>query len=430
MCRDLWHLGPQRERVTASILILIAGPLWSNPRSQKEAHALTRAGHEVKISGIWFDQAGADRDALLSSGKPWHFEPLLDLRPTTPGGRVRNFLARLEGRLAREAYVRFGKRSPALFGYGARQMLRAAIRARADLTILRAEAGMWAANSLLDLGQRVGVDFEDWYSEDMQRASRARRPIGWLRDLERRAASDCLYCVAASRAMANAIASEYGVRPPHVVYNAFPLAESDGIDGRRIDRTSAGVPSLHWFSQTVGPDRGLELLFAAAEAIALPFEIHLRGRLFGSYAGWIESVIPAGLRRRVFIHDTVPNAELLSRIAEHDIGLALETPSIRSRDLTVTNKVFQYMQAGLAIVATDTAGQREIFSLAPNIGLLIKGDDKDALARAITDLLSDSAKLGNAKRAAADAFREKFCWERQSTAVVELVDRALSAQCR
>lgn len=410
------------------ILILAAGHLWSNPRSRKEADALAEAGHEVSIGGIWFDQAGVDRDFSLASGRAWKFEPFLDLRPTTRIGRARNLLARSRNRLAREAYSRLGTRSPSLFGYGTREMLRTAIRTAADLTIVRSEAGMWVANSLLDRGQRVGIDFEDWYSEDLQPDSRATHPVPWLKQLERRAAAECVYAVTTSVVMANAIAAEYRVPAPRVVYNTFPLGDSARLDKNRKDRKNTDIASVHWFSQTIGPGRGLELLFVAAERVTRPFEIHLRGRLLANYAGWFAAVVPPGLRERVFVHDTVPNEELPSRIAEHDIGLALEAQNVRSRNLTITNKLFQYMQAGLAIIATDTAGQREVFSQAPDMGLLIRNDDPDALARALGELLGDAKRLSAAKGAAAAAFQEKFHWERQSSIVAQLVDRAIAVR--
>ena len=410
------------------ILILVAGHLWSNPRSQKEAEALASAGHQVRIGGIWFDQKGADRDLQLVSGKTWRFEPYLDLRPTTRIGRARNLLVRLRNRLARESYAKFGSRSSALLGYGAQAMLRTAIQAAADLTIVRSEVGLWVAKSLLDRRQRVGIDFEDWYSEDIRIEARASRPIRWLKELERRAAADCSYSVTTSCVMADAIASDYAVRAPHVVYNVFSLADHTNIDRRCKDRRNVNVPSVHWFSQTIGPGRGLEQLFDAAEGIAPVFEIHLRGRLLANYADWIASIIPPKLRERVFIHDTVPNEELLSRIAEHDIGLALEAPDVRSRNLTITNKMFQYMQAGLAIIATDTAGQREVFSQAPDVGLMIRSNDADALKYALIQLLGNERQLSDAKRASTAAFKEKFHWERQSEVVVRLVDRAISEQ--
>jgi len=410
----------------ARILILIGGHLWANPRPQKEADTLANAGHEVTIAGIWFNSASAERDILLMSEKAWRFEPLLDFRSISPGGQVKNVLVRLRSRIARESYSIWGRCSPALLGYGAKEMLRAATRIEADLTIVRSEAGLWVGKCLLDRAKRVGVDFEDWYSEDMLPEMRNLRPIAWLKNLERRLARDCVYSITTSKVMADAIAAEYDATTPGVVYNVFPLADSASVDREYKDRKNRNIPSVHWFSQTIGPGRGLELLFLAAQSVALPFEIHLRGTLLGAYAEWLKSIVTPRLRERVFIHDAVPNDALLSRISEHDIGLALETSAIRSRDLTITNKLFQYLQSGLAVIATDTAGQKEVFAQTPNIGILISDNDATGLAHALTELLSNSRHLRDAKEAALAAFKEKFCWEHQSETVVRLVDSALA----
>ncbi|MFN7860877.1 MAG: glycosyltransferase, partial [Pseudanabaena sp.] len=80
---------------------------------------------------------------------------------------------------------------------------------------------------------------------------------------------------------------------------------------------------------------------------------------------------------------TVSNGELLSRIAEHDIGLALEIPYCFNKQFTISNKLFQYLQAGLAIIATNTEGQSEFLSRYPEVGPLIPSNDPIALANAI-----------------------------------------------
>ena len=39
----------------------------------------------------------------------------------------------------------------------------------------------------------------------------------------------------------------------------------------------------------------------------------------------------------------------IATVARHDIGLALEQPFIVNRDLTITNKILQYMNAVRAL---------------------------------------------------------------------------------
>jgi len=200
------------------------------------------------------------------------------------------------------------------------------------------------------------------------------------------------------------------------------------MDGAIRDRSGSALPSLHWFSQTIGAGRGLESLFRSLSLISIPMEVHLRGNCTASARRWLDQLVPGSWQEKVFIHPTVPNSELLSRIAEHDIGLALEIPELESRNLTVTNKLFQYLQAGLAVIATDTAGQREVFARRPEIGSLIPADDPRAMALAIEELLKDKRKLSGARAAALKAAEEEFCWEKQQHKLLTAAEAALQGQ--
>lgn len=407
----------------AKILILICGHLCTAPRPQKEAEALANAGHDITVRGFWFDPELVKCDRILIAHKKWRFKPIVDFQPTH---RLNNWKIRLKSRLAKEQFQRFGTFSPGLLGYGVKAMLKVARQARADLTIVHSEAGLWVGNQLLNEGFRVGVDFEDWFSEDLLPEARAARPIAKLKKLESRLARECTYCLTTSDALAEAIAKAYQTPKPTVIYNTFPWAEREQIDRQKRDRQNSNLPSLHWFSQTIGPGRGLETLFQALLHLKTPIEIHLRGNYPESYRQQLEALVTPRWRDRLFIHPTVPNGELLSRIAEHDIGLALEHTNIPSRNLTVTNKLFQYLQAGIAVIATDTTGQREILSHCPKIGRLIPSNNPVELVQALEDLFSNPDKLMAAKSASLQAAEKQFCWETQANRLLEAAELALN----
>lgn len=360
------------------------------------------------------------RDRQLIINKQWRFEPILDFQPTR---RLTNYRVRLQNRIAKERYRRFQTFSADLLGYGAKAMLKVARRASADLTIVHSEAGLWVGNQLLDEGFRVGVDFEDWFSEDLLPHDRATRPIAQLKALEHRLIRECQYCLTTSQAMAEVMATAYQAPNPTVIYNTFSWAEREYIDYQKRDRKNPQLPSIHWFSQTIGPGRGLELLFQALPYLSISAEIHLRGHYSNSSRQWLEPLLPANWRDRIFIHRTVPNTQLLSRIAEHDVGLALETPYCLNKQFTTSNKLFQYLQAGLAVIATDTAGQREVFSQFPAIGQLISHQDPIALAHALQEVLSSHEKLAACKCAALSAIEQSLCWENQVDKLVNKVNQ-------
>lgn len=406
----------------AKILIIIGGHLSTAPRPQKEAQALSAAGHDVEVHGIWFDRELIERDRILLKDKKWTFFPVADLQNQN---RFEHSALRLRNRLTKEIYKRSKFFSQNLLGHDPTAMLRAARQSNADLTIVHAESGLWVGSQLLNEGFKVGVDFEDWFSEDLLPEARATRPIFQIKQLETRLIHECKYCLATSHAMAEAMAKAYQAPKPTVVYNAFPWTERERIDGEVRDRKNLNIPSLHWFSQTIGPGRGLENLFHSLPYLEKPVEIHLRGNYPERYFHWMKDLIPESWNEYFFIHPTVPSSELLSRIAEHDIGLALETDTIKNRDLTVTNKLFQYLQAGLAVIATNTAGQREILSSYPAVGTLLYQDNPQAIASAINSFLDSPVSLIKAKEAALKVTQASFNWENEASKLVSAAELGL-----
>ncbi|MBI1292205.1 glycosyltransferase [bacterium] len=390
------------------VLILIGGHLCTAPRPQKEADALARLGAEVQVRGVRIDDGLAAMDRALASRFSFDY-----LNPT---GSVGRGLARLRRGAARR-FRRLGL--PERFGLCPREMLRVARELRPQLVIAHSEAALWAADRLADEGFPVGVDLEDWFSEDLLPAARASRPVKDLARLEGSLLRRGVYRLTTSRALAAALAERHGVAPPTVVRNVFPLGAEPTI-------ARSGPVRLHWFSQTIGPGRGLELLFEALRLLSAPVEVHLRGTLYARYRGWIDSQIPPAWRDRVHLHAPVPNADLHSAISQHDIGLALESSLIPSRDLTITNKLFQYLTAGLAVIATKTAGQREAMEEAPGAGVLID-ETPNALAAAIEQLASDNDLLLSMRRTAREAARERHCWEREEPTLLEEFHRATGA---
>jgi glycosyltransferase involved in cell wall biosynthesis len=376
---------------------------------------------------MWFDPLFADRDRQLLADKSWPFHPIVDFRGLTLSQKIQRLRMRFQMKLAREWFQKTAIAFPELLGYGARAMLQFAKTFGADLTIVHSEASLWVGQQLRQQGYTVGVDFEDWFSEDLLPAARASRPIAWIQSLEADLARHCIYCLAPSQAMATAIAATYQSAAPVVIYNSFPSVAHPQSQQQYYDRPNLLHPSLHWFSQTIGPGRGLETLLAALPHLQAPVDIHLRGNCPSPYRDWLMAQIPAGWRDRLWVHDTVANSLLPARIAEHDIGLALETSTIPSRHLTVTNKLFQYLQAGLAVVATNTAGQREVLQHYPQAGQLIPSDDAIALAAAINHWVQHPEQLALAKQAAFQASLT-LAWENQAPKLIHQAEAAIAAQ--
>ena len=412
-------------KMDTNIVILTGNHLCNNPRVIKEGVTLSNAGYTVTVIGAWFDRGLKAQDLEMQKLLPFSFKPAIDstddallrlrLRASVKLGTIAHRFARVE--------------STSQLGYAYRG-LRAASRQPANLYIAHSELGMDAAANLLREGWPVGVDMEDWYSEDLLPEARKSRPLRLLRNLEKELLTACSHATCPSRAMSEALAREFGCPQPTVIYNAFPWSDRESIDGLFKDRKDRRVPSIHWYSQTIGHGRGLDDLIATLPLLKHEAEIHLRGKPVSGFENWLAHRVPEAWRERIKIHPLVSNAELLSRIAEHDIGFAGETPLIRNRDLTVTNKILHYLLSGLAVVASDTAGQREVAQQAPDGVFLYPSGDAQALAARLNALLESAGALRQAKAAALDAAKRRFCWERQEQALLESVNRALGSPAR
>ena len=229
-----------------------------------------------------------------------------------------------------------------------------------------------------------------------------------------------------SHAMASSLVATYGCTRPNVIYNTFPWAERETLDHQLKDRSAITRPSLYWFSQTIGPARGLEDLINALPSVATDMEIHLRGKPSQGYREWLEANTPAAWKDRIFVHDMVHNGEILSRISEHDIGFAGEHPDCRSRNVTVSNKLFHYLLGGLAVVASNTSGQHEIAAVADGGVRLYYAGDPRSLADEINQLLASPETLRRAKNAALRAAEMRYNWETEKAHLLEYVAKSLS----
>src|SRR5439155_12598676 len=128
-----------------------------------------------------------------------------------------------------------------------RSLSRAAFATPADLYLAHSESALAVASDLLRSGKRVGVDMEDWYSEDLLPEDRRHRPHRLLRDLERDLLRRGAYAACPSHSMSEALTHEYGCIPPVVIYNAFPWSDRKALDGLSKDRRNRDRPSVHWF---------------------------------------------------------------------------------------------------------------------------------------------------------------------------------------
>lgn len=396
------------------ICILTQSHLCRNPRVVKEALALDSAGYEVVILTTFTYPGLLDEDLGLIRNTGVALKGVVNMIPAQAPAWYR-LKERLARRIAGEAISRFGFETVYALGYDYGKNLRAAIREKADLYSCHQEISTVIGCKLMQRGFRVAFDFEDWYSHDLLPEANRSRPVSLLEKHEKMALQKGVLTYTTSKAMSVALGAWAGAAQPKVLLNVFPFSDRDHTDHMVKDRVDQTIPSFHWYSQTIGPGRGIEFLIECLNDVSVPLEFHLRGNLFQGFGQELSQRFLPGKGHSLHFHPLVPHAELLSRISEHDIGLATEEYVPDSRNLTITNKILQYLQAGIAVVASDTQGQEEVAKEAPGAVFLFRNGDRQGLVSLLNRMLNDRGNLPAARQAAAEAARTNFCWEKQQT---------------
>jgi glycosyltransferase involved in cell wall biosynthesis len=272
-------------------------------------------------------------------------------------------------------------------------------------------------------GTRYGIDLEDFHSGE---TSGADAPL--VNALAARVEGAVLPGAAFVTAGSEAIAAAYRERDgidAAVIHNTFALP-SKPPDLSRTDPARLGV---YWFSQTIGPGRGLEDAIAALGRAGVTARLALRGR---PQSGYLEALIAsaATLAPRIEIEHLAPAPpdSMVDCARGYDIGLALERADPLNRQLCLTNKIFTYILAGAAVVVTDTTGQHAVGADLGRAAALVPVGDVDALAGAFARWAADPMELDCARRTAWNAATQRWHWEheRERGALTALVRKALA----
>lgn len=222
---------------------------------------------------------------------------------------------------------------------------------------------------------------------------------------------------------------DYQLNFPAVIARNIPnssevdLSESSSIRKQwKEELTLAEEEPIFIYHGLVGPGRGIEEAIKAISEFAYGGLV-IMGYGDGSYKGKLKNLIQASpSSRRIMLHDAVPGPSLMTYLAAADIGLVLIRPVSQSYYFALPNKLFESIQAGNPVLASDLPEIARIVK-GYKVGLVCNIDD-------LTDILAKWQKLAqidagkiyeeNIKRAQAD-----LNWQKEGLGLEQALGRLL-----
>ena len=396
--------------IKKKICICTQSHLCRNPRVLKEALTLSAAGYTVIILTAVYSDNLLQQDLELIRNTTIQYRFYSDLRHINLKSITDRFTKKFASLLERTFHIN----NKSALGYGANRLRNTSAGLHADLYIMHQELATYMGTRLIKKGFRVAFDLEDWYSEDLLPEAQRKRPINLLRESESIALKKGVFCTTTSEALAKKLAEFYSATPPWVIYNVFNSYNFPA------EKKFASPLKLFWFSQTIGPGRGLEEFISMLHSIDTCLELHLLGNIENEYKTRLQLSMPG--QHKLYLHPMVSADELLHKIAGFDIGLALELTSPPSRNYTITNKFFQYLQAGLPVIASETEGQNEGFEQFKP-GFKLSQQPNLNQVTALKNWLNDTAALKLAREKAI-ATAGVYNWENESNKLLGLLEQA------
>ena len=397
------------------ICLLSDHHLCINPRLWKEAFFYEKLGFQVVILTKWQNAEHKQRDLELLKDHTIIYKCFLNI---TPGEihPIKRFYYRFRKRIASEMQRYFKMGGAWAINHAPHLLFKKALAENADFYAAHLECGFFAGVQLLKAGKKVSFDFEDWYSRDYLTPDRA---TGLLQKLEQYALHHGVFCTAASGTMTKALQNTYQSKArPETIYNSFP--EHELTPASQTTTSGSKRFQIVWTSRTVGPGRGIETFLSAAKLIKEPFDFHIIGECIAPYRQFLQNEFPSANGHQLIFHDFIKHTQLLPLLSTLDLGLAIELHEPESRNTTITNKMLQYLQAGLQVIATDTEGQKEIAAYFPQSVKTVRTNDPENWAAVIETITRNRNDFKMQEHQ--NIYELYFSWQKQEEKLKQLIN--------
>ena len=401
-----------------TIVLITTGQPSVNPRIVKEADALQATGYKVIVLYCFWIQWAMGADAELLKNVKWDHQ-LIGGSPsfnkwqyifTKSRWKSNRFLNKIFG----NKWL-FAERTQARC-YD--ELLKAAKSIQADWYIGH---NLGALPIVVEAAKynsaKSGFDFEDYHREEV--AGLPLNDLNRIIYIEKKYVPQLQYISTASTLITEKITQNFPLHSNEVltIFNCFPLSQQQAF---RDKSAGDNTLQLFWFSQTIGKNRGLEVLFTVLEELNdQSIHLTLAGRCNKDLEMYIEEHA-ASIKNNIHFAGIIQPGKLPSFAATFDVGLAIELAEPNNRNICLTNKIFTYLLAGNAVILSRTTMQ-EAFNEQYQIGQSFNVNNASQLKAKII-YYKKTTQLELQRKHNYELAKHTLNWETESKKLLSVID--------
>ena len=404
------------------VTFITTGQPTTNPRLVKEAETLFDIGYKITVICCYYHQWAESFDLEIINNKGISY---IYCGGNPNSGKFIYFKTRIRQKLCQLLfpYIKAFQIPENAISRTHHEALTIAKKIKTDLYIAHNLGALPAAVTAARYAKaKVGYDAEDFYSGQFLDSSEMMFSLN--RYVEENYFLRTNYFTSASPMISELYSSSYPFLKPIVLNNAFPKNKVEfkaKISGDRIMK-------LFWFSQTIGIDRGIEEVILAIAQTRRNIQFNLLGECSFDFQDYLVNLTKQhGLsNQQLCISAPIAPDEIFSFASQFDIGMATETGVTVNRNICLTNKIFTYIQSGLAVIASDTLAQIRFLNEYPLCGQVYKRNKVDSLADCLLKFYDNPLLLQQTKSYNYSIGQNNLNWETESIKFVNLIRDTLT----
>jgi len=239
----------------------------------------------------------------------------------------------------------------------------------------------------------------------------------FIRIQEARYIKFCDKVITVSNEIAKALSNDYKIKKLYVIYN-ISTRRPKKIKKNAYLRNKFKLKKNDIIFIYIGhlmPDRGIEYICENVHLLPDNWKF-----IFMGY-GWLSKYLIKKSRitnNKILYHPAVPPEKIISTITSANIGMYLFSKICKSHILTIGNKFWQYMQAGLPFISTNLISINNFFRSIYKIGEIMEDNNINSFIKAANKIIKN---FDNYKKATKKATTQ-YTWDNEIKKLQKIIN--------